>query len=71
LEPEKHRLRWELRSLRGIPNVQAAQRAHLEIINPETPEERRGKLKQELLDYCQLDTLAMVRLAKFFEKTRR
>ena len=43
---------------------------YLEIINPETPEERRGKLKQELLDYCQLDTFAMVRLAKSFGNKR-
>jgi hypothetical protein len=28
---------------------------------------RRGKLKDELLKFCELDTLAMVRLANFFE----
>jgi hypothetical protein len=30
-------------------------------------EESRRKLKDELLEYCKLDTLTMVRLAKFFE----
>jgi hypothetical protein len=46
---------------------QAAQRAYLEIINPENPVERRKKLEAELREYCQLDTLAMVRLARHFQ----
>lgn len=55
-------------SFEEVSDGQAAQRAYLEIINPQTPEERREKLRAELLDYCELDTLAMVRLAMFFEK---
>jgi hypothetical protein len=51
----------------AISDEKAVQRAYLEIINPETEEERRGRLKQELLDYCKLDTRSMMRLAKFFE----
>jgi hypothetical protein len=53
--------------LKKFCDGQAAQRADLEIINLETEEEGRKKLKQELLDYCQLYTLAMRRLAKVFE----
>lgn len=50
-----------------VSDGQAAQRAYLEIIDPQTTQERREKLRDELLAYCHLDTLAMVRLAKFFE----
>jgi hypothetical protein len=53
--------------LGAISTPKAAQRAYIKIINAETSEERRGKLKHELLDYRKLDTLAMFRLAKFFE----
>ena len=44
-----------------------AQGAYNEIIHPETSEERRLKLTEGLREYCALDTLAMVRLAWFFE----
>jgi len=54
-------------SLEEVREGQAAQRAYLEIINPENPEDRRKKLESELRDYCQLDTLAMVRLARYFQ----
>lgn len=45
----------------------AAQAAFMEAIAPETSSERREKLRQSLLEYCKLDTYAMVRLARFFE----
>jgi hypothetical protein len=32
------------------------------MINPETPMEEKGKIRQNLLDYCGHDTLAMVRI---------
>jgi hypothetical protein len=54
-------------SFEEVRDGQAAQRAYLEIINPENPEDRRKKLESELWDYCQLDTLAMVRLARHFQ----
>ena len=54
-------------SFEEVMDGQAAQRAYLEIINPENPEDRRKKLEEELRNYCQLDTLAMVRLARHFQ----
>lgn len=44
-----------------------AQGAYLEMIHPEAPDDRRTKLATSLLAYCKLDTLAMVRVARFFE----
>jgi len=40
-----------------------AEATWLEILHPATTEEKRRALRQELADYCALDTLAMVRLA--------
>lgn len=40
----------------------AAQNAYQEIIAPETNDVRREDLKKKLLDYCERDTLAMVRI---------
>ncbi len=45
-----------------------AQAAYLEMIRPDVAEERRHKLSSSLLEYCKLDTLAMVRVAHFFEE---
>ncbi len=44
-----------------------AQAAYLEMVHPEAPAERRTQLASSLLEYCKLDTLAMVRVARFFE----
>jgi hypothetical protein len=41
----------------------AAQRAYVEIIAPGTDRGRRGELRKKLLEYCGLDTRAMVRIA--------
>jgi len=46
----------------------AAQVAYVEAIDAETPESRREALVRDLLDYCRLDTLALVRLAWFLEE---
>ncbi len=46
----------------------AAGRAYLEMINPKTDDERRNELITSLNEYCKLDTLAMVRLAKFLQQ---
>jgi hypothetical protein len=43
-----------------------AQAAFLEIMHPQTTGERREQLRQALLEYCALDTWAMVRLTQFF-----
>lgn len=50
-----------------VMDGQAAQRAYLEIINPDNPGDRRKKLEAELRKYCQMDTMAMVRLAQYFQ----
>ena len=44
-----------------------AEPVFLEMIGEQTSFERRDELRQALLRYCQLDTLAMVRLAHFLE----
>ncbi len=46
----------------------AAGRAYLEMINPKTDDERRNALITSLNEYCKLDTLAMVRLARFLQQ---
>jgi hypothetical protein len=38
---------------------------------PETPPERREQLRQELIAYCGLDTLAMVRVWEFLSGALR
>ncbi len=45
----------------------SAQAAFHEAIAPETPAERRDELRAGLLEYCGLDTLALVRLAHRLE----
>lgn len=44
-----------------------AQDAYREIVHPQTSEDRKAELTKGLMDYCTLDTLAMVRLARFFQ----
>lgn len=44
-----------------------AQEAYAELIDPCTVPQRRGELRRNLLDYCRLDTLAMVRLTWYLE----
>ena len=53
-----------------VGNGGDAQEAYKEIIHPETPAERREMLTQGLREYCRLDTLAMVKLAWYFQGTR-
>ncbi|HBT34470.1 MAG TPA: DUF2779 domain-containing protein [Pusillimonas sp.] len=44
-----------------------AQQAWLEAVSEATSEQRRAELRQGLLDYCERDTLALVRLADFLQ----
>lgn len=44
-----------------------AQEAYAELITPGTAPERRAELRQGLLEYCKLDTLALARLAWYLE----
>ena len=43
-----------------------AQSAFLEAIDPQTTPERRDKLIGALREYCKMDTLALVRITRFF-----
>lgn len=44
-----------------------AQAAFLEAMSPNASAERRDELTKALIEYCKLDTLAMVKIAHFFE----
>lgn len=44
-----------------------AQEAFLEIMNPQTGDERRNELRRQLLEYCGRDTEALICLARFLE----
>jgi hypothetical protein len=50
-----------------VANGGMAQDAFAEIMQPETLPERRQLLRDALLLYCERDTLAMVRIAHYFE----
>jgi hypothetical protein len=52
--------------LAGVSDGGMAQEAFLEAIDPATPETRRQELRKQLLAYCALDTMAMVRIWKVF-----
>jgi hypothetical protein len=51
-------------TLDGVKDGMMAQRAYEEAASVECGDERRAQLKKELEDYCALDSLAMVELAK-------
>lgn len=48
-----------------VGNGGEAQRAYEEIINPNTPSERKNELLKASLEYCKKDTLVMVELVKW------
>ncbi len=50
-----------------VGNGGDAQEAYREILHPQTLTKRKQELTEGLLEYCKLDTLAMVRLAWFFQ----
>jgi len=52
-------------ALEGVKDGQAAQGAFLEAMAPGTTPERKQEIENQLLEYCKLDTLAMVRLWEF------
>jgi hypothetical protein len=53
-------------ALDSVQNGGAAMLAYLEANDPSTPKTRKEEIRQQLLDYCKLDTLAMVRLWQHF-----
>jgi len=50
-----------------VANGMIAQTSFQEMIDANTTEERRQSLRQGLLAYCERDTLAMVRIAQYFQ----
>ena len=50
-----------------VANGGMAQDAFAEMMHPATPADRRQQLRDALLLYCERDTLAMVRIAHYFE----
>lgn len=53
-------------ALEGVQHGGAAMEAYLEACAADTSPERRATIRRQLLDYCHLDTLAMVRIWIFF-----
>ena len=53
-------------ALDGVKDGMAAQGAFLEAMAEETTSERKAEIESQLLEYCKLDTFAMVRLWEFF-----
>jgi len=51
-----------------VRDGEAAQSAYLEAIHPDTSPQRKAALRDALLAYCRLDTLALVRLVDFFAR---
>lgn len=58
----------DYKQLDEIQNGMLAQSAYLEIIHLDTTPERREDLTRKMLEYCKLDTLAMVKLVQFFKE---
>jgi len=56
----------EYKELKGIQEGTQASEGYLEAIDPATPAPRKAELKQQLLDYCRIDTDALRLLVRFF-----
>jgi hypothetical protein len=54
------------KDLTGVQDGGMAMDAYLEAIYPETTAERRASIQDQLLNYCKLDTYALVRLWQVF-----
>jgi hypothetical protein len=52
--------------LDGVQDGSMAMTAYLEAIHPQTASARKDQLHRQLLDYCGLDTYALVRLWQHF-----
>jgi hypothetical protein len=51
-----------------VRNGMAAQQAYLEMIDPKTNAIRREDLRNKLLEYCKLDTMAMLRITRVLQR---
>jgi hypothetical protein len=54
--------------LDGVKDGSMAATAYIEAISPRTSSERRDQIRRQLLDYCSLDTYALVRLWQHFAR---
>ena len=54
--------------LDGVQNGTEAQMAYRECVAPGTTDEEKRELEQRLLEYCKMDTLAMVKIAAYFSR---
>ena len=45
-----------------------AQEAYLEMIDPKTSFDRHCQLRESLVDYCTMDTYALLQVVEFFSK---
>ena len=53
--------------LEGVHDGGGAQNVYIEAIESDTGEDRRNVIRNNLIEYCKLDTYAMVVIARFFE----
>lgn len=53
--------------LEGVQDGSLAQQAYLEAIEKSTASERREEIRKQLLEYCKLDTYALVKIWEFFK----
>ncbi|MFQ5636219.1 MAG: DUF2779 domain-containing protein, partial [Gammaproteobacteria bacterium] len=58
----------DYQSVGEITEGGAADTAFRHLLDDELPDQRRTEIRQALLDYCKLDTLAMVKLAAFLAR---
>ena len=56
----------DYKQLNDVHDGTEAQVAYLDMVDTDTPQEQKAQLEQALLEYCKLDTLAMVKLVHFF-----
>lgn len=59
---------FDYNSLTEVQDGTGAQTAYLEAASPETSVKRREQLNKRMLEYCKMDSLAMVKAARFFAK---
>ena len=53
-------------NLVGVQDGGMAMTAYLEAVHPQTASARKDEIRRQLLDYCSLDTYALVRLWQYF-----
>jgi hypothetical protein len=58
-------------SLDGVKDGGMAMAVYLEAIRPQTAPARKDEIRKQLLNYCSLDTYALVRLWQYFASPKR